>query len=365
MKQEDLDRLIYRPVCSTNEIERILDIKTADDYLLKFRADIIVDNMRLMRVVMNARRAHPNNWSLNKYFSNNNFENVIKKLPSNLRDKCNQITFGNIFSTDPNGILLKSEFGPISTLCNSLYYFLKFMHLGLLDLDDKVPFDIRMNAFRIAIRVMLKTEALDFTMDPRGIIPKSILDKIEEPIPYQLEFIAGHELGHFILDHLSSTKSSKKSVLRSVNKDEPDYKLSKVYNISQKHEFEADLASLNLPEFSYDEQKIRTSAALIWFACLDIFEAVRDTIYPPMGYQTHPPARDRYLNIIENSSLYKEFDTNYWKEQLIEMIDFFRNKFIEEVTLNIDSYEMYGSAYLAAPNTLWRGPELIDREDYY
>ena len=36
----------------------------------------------------------------------------------------------------------------------------------------------------------------------------------------------------------------------------------------------------------------------------------------------------------------------------------------EDVSVNFDLYEMYGSLYLAKPNTEWRGRELIDRIDF-
>ena len=37
---------------------------------------------------------------------------------------------------------------------------------------------------------------------------------------------------------------------------------------------------------------------------------------------------------------------------------------MKEESENFEMYEMYGSLYLAAPNTEWRGRELIDRVDY-
>jgi hypothetical protein len=36
----------------------------------------------------------------------------------------------------------------------------------------------------------------------------------------------------------------------------------------------------------------------------------------------------------------------------------------EDIAVNIEIYEFYGSMYLDEPNTKWRGKELIDRVDY-
>ena len=46
------ERIWYMGVCSPEEIDRILNVKDASDYLLKLRADIIADNTRLWRVFL-------------------------------------------------------------------------------------------------------------------------------------------------------------------------------------------------------------------------------------------------------------------------------------------------------------------------
>ena len=46
------------------------------------------------------------------------------------------------------------------------------------------------------------------------------------------------------------------------------------------------------------------------------------------------------------------------------MVDNWEDFVKQDVMENFEAYEMYGSLYLAAPNTEWRGRELIDRVDY-
>lgn len=66
-------------------------------------------------------------------------------------------------------------------------------------------------------------------------------------------------------------------------------------------------------------------------------------------------------NVVTHSG----FDYEYWDKILPKNVEKYRAFFIDELGFNIDFYEMYGSAYLAKPNTKWRGRELIDRVDYY
>nr|HPN59247.1 hypothetical protein [Chitinophagaceae bacterium] len=250
----EFQKNFFRPVCNEDEIERIFNVKNAKDYLLKLRAETIVDHMRLFRVYRNKALANEKNWSLENSFISYQYINFKNKLPDELRLKCNQITYGNIFSTEPNGQIFKTEYGIITTLCDSLRYFIEFMNLGLLDFKKEVPTKVQINAIRIALRVMLQTESLDFLMDPRGIIPPKIQKKMYHTYPFQMQFIAGHEYAHFLLGHLDENKITKQYLLKAIFKSQSDYKPLDVYNISQKNEFEADIASINLPNYSLQEK---------------------------------------------------------------------------------------------------------------
>lgn len=365
MDQIEMEKSFYWPICNKSEIDRIFDIQNAKDYLLKLRADTIVDHMRLFRVYRNKAITKGQDWSLEDSFCGYHYIMFKNRLQQDLKEKCEKVTYGNIFSNESNGFIFKTEYGPISTLSESLTYFFEFMNLGLLDFGKNVPFHVRFNSMRIAIRVMLQTESLDFLMDPRGIIPDNIKRSIHTTVPFQMQFLAGHEYSHFLCNHLAESNISKRAIIRAVTSEQKDYKMMDVYNNSQNHEFEADLASINLPEYSWQEKKFILEAALHWFACLDIYEGVEHSIFPPCGYQTHPTARERYFNILDNVETQSDFDKVYWDKKLPPLIDNFRMMFIEDVSLNIENYEMYGSFYLDKPNTKWRGKELIDRVDYY
>lgn len=203
----EIQKLFYRPICNEEEIDRIFNIQNAQDYLLKLRADTIVDHMRLFRVYRNKAIEQGDKWSLEKSFESDHFVNFKNRLPPDLKQNCeDNITCGNIFSNEVNGFIFPTKFGIITTISDSMRYFIEFMNLGLLNFTEEVPQHVRLNALRIAIRVMLQTEALDFKMDPRGIIPKVIQKEMYHTYPFQAQFLAGHEYAHFLLGHLDNTK---------------------------------------------------------------------------------------------------------------------------------------------------------------
>jgi hypothetical protein len=361
----EMRKHFYFPVCNKDEIERVFNVQNINDYLLKLRADTIVDHMRLFRVYRNKAIINERNWSLEKSFSRLHYDMFLKSAKPEVREKCKDVYAGNIFSTDPNGQIFSTEKGTLITICDSLTFFLKFMNLGLMDFGKKVPLYVKVNSMRIAIRVMLQSESLDFFMDPRGILPREIADATISTIPFQMQFIAGHEYAHYVLGHLDDKNLIDKPILKAIFAKDKDYKLEKAYSYSQKNEFEADENSILLCNYNRQEKISVFESALFWYASLDLLEAVKDTISPPVSFlKTHPPARDRFENLLQKIEMHKGYNYKKWN-RLLETVDEYKEFFINDVSLNIDSYEFYGSVYFDKPNTKWRGKELIDRVDYY
>lgn len=362
----EIQKHFFRPICNEREIERIFNVKDAKDFLLKLRAETIVDHMRLFRVFRNKALMQEGKWSLEDSFEHFHYDAFVQLLPLEYQNMCRVITYGNIFSNDPNGSIFATEHGPIITICDSLRFFLKFMHLALLEFADHVPPHVRMNALRIAIRVMLGSEALDFLMDPRGMVPKSIADAMHAPIQFQLQFIAGHEFAHHILGHLSESNVKSKPIYFAISTKDEDYKPMQVYNRSQKEELDADAQSILLPKHKTVEGKQLFEATLLWFGCLELYEAASAAICPsiPWDYETHPSATQRFDALLMIAPRSFKIRTKHWREFLAR-IDYVKKILLEDISRDVEAYETYGSAYLDAPNTEWRGPELIDRVDYY
>ncbi len=362
----EIQKDFFHPVCNGEEIERIFCVQNAQDYLLKLRAETIVDHMRLFRVYRNKALIDEKNWSLERSFDASHYEAFLGALSDQCKYQCNAVAYGNIFSNDPNGSIFKTDYGPIITTSDSLKFFLKFMHLALLNFETNVPDHVRVNSLRIAIKVMLKTEALDFFMDPRGIVPEDVANAMRAPIDDQMLFIAGHEFAHYILGDISDNSVIDKPIYFAISLRDKEYKPMKVYNQSQDQEFEADIQSLRLPKYNQEQYFKIFEASLLWFGCLQLYEAVCDTICPknPWDYSTHPTAKERFDHIIDSGATPGGFDKSKW-EMFIEHMEQLKEFLVNDASTNIEFYEMYGSTYLDKPNTDWRGPELKDRVDYY
>ena len=358
----------FYAICSKSEIERIKDPQNGDDFILLLRADIIADNMRLYRVVKHyvdiAVRSGVE-WSLEEFYKTDHFEYFKNHLPVDLKEKVDGIATGLIFTKEANGLIFKTDFGFCSVLSASLFYFIKFSFLALIDSGGRIPPEVCVASLRIAIRTMFEKEALDFDWNPRGIIPEDIEKGIKAPYPYIMTFLAGHEYSHFLNGDLDDYHAVQKTI-STYFRDGEDYKKLGAYNSNQKQEFAADLGALNYPEFDDDEYNQYYYYALSWFAILAIFEAAENTIFPPFNKQSHPGAKARYNNILNNAKRPSNFEEMkvFYMIDLPRLVSDYEEIIIEDVQYNYEGYEFEGSVYLAAPNTKWRGPELIDRVDY-
>ena len=358
----------FYAICSKSEIERIKDLQNGDDFILLLRADIIADNMRLYRVVKHyvdiAVRSGVK-WSLEEFYKTDHFEYFKNHLPVDLKEKVDGIATGLIFTKEANGLIFKTDFGFCSVLSASLFYFIKFSFLALIDSGGRIPPEVCVASLRIAIRTMFEKEALDFDWDPRGIIPEDIEKVITAPYPYIMTFLAGHEYSHFLNGDLDDYHAVQKTI-NTYFKDGEDYKKIGAYNSNQKQEFAADLGALNYPKFDDEEYNLYYYYALSWFAILAIFEAAENTMFPPFNKQSHPGAKARYNNILKNAKRPSNFEEMkvFYMIDLPRLVSDYEEIIIEDVQSNYEGYEFEGSVYLAAPNTEWRGPELIDRVDY-
>lgn len=362
---DDVLRGMVDGYCTPEESERVVHPQNSKDYLLRLRAVYIADHTRTWRVFLHLRRIFGKEWSLEKYFSSDAYDAFRSMLGKEEYKKCKDVACGNIYDNNANGLIFASPHGILSTYSVSLRYFSIYANLALGGFEQEVPWHVRLNSMRIACRVMLNTEAQDFIFDPRGIIPEKIMNDLKTEWWLNNIFLAGHEFSHFILGHIKEENKEEMGFLKPHFKDDTDYRKIYGYTVSQKQEFEADLAALNLVDLTDEEYSVYYCAALNWFAILAVYEGVEDSISPPNGFnQTHPGAIARYTNLIERARRPKDFDEKIYVETLPELVSFWRDIMINDAAEHIEMYEMYGSAYLDKPNTAWRGKELIDRVDY-
>lgn len=352
----------YRPFCNSEEIKRIFNIENSEDYLLKIRAEEVADNQRLFRVIRHRYIKNKSTWNFTNHFSKKEFEDYLKKIPLHFSEKA-KLTSGFIFSNDANGSLMRTDYGDIMCISDALRYFLFFMNLSLFDFGIEVPNNVRYRSLVIGIRTMLKTETLDFEQDPRGIIPKELEESINQIVNYQLQFIIGHEYSHYFLNHLDNTRTTKRMLTRLFVNEKSDLQEETFYNHSQIHEFEADNFALKLLEQSGNLNTYYVQSAITFLGYLELYECVANYIFPPTNsYKTHPEPNERYKKLITN---YDKYIDHEFISIFIESIQSHKKEIMSEIGFEIEKYEMYGSHYLAEPNTEWRDKELIDRVDFY
>lgn len=354
----------YRPYCNEEEIRRIFNVKTTDDYLLKIRADTVADQMRIFRVIRARALKNKAEWNFTEHFSTLEFNDYLKRLEGDEKRKVSSLTKGFVFSNEPNGACMRSPHGDLIIVSESLRYFLYYMNMHFLNLgneEHKIPDDVRHASLIIAIRTMLKTETLDFELDPRGIIPDDLDKENKKIVKRQLEFIIGHEYAHYLLNHLDERKIVEMPLFRILPEEEAaQADTYKFYNHYQKQEFEADKGAFTFAHFDENELDEYVWASLLFFIYLDIYRSVSDVVFPPMNIvQSHPDPIDRMWNLFNTFEERVTIPKQYI-ENLLRKTKLLKEFLQEDVSYNIEKYECYGSIYLGK----WRGPALRDRIDY-
>lgn len=350
---------MYRPYCNEKEISRLLNVNSAEDYLLKTRADAVFNNPRIHRVMIQRQNKYKKKWSFTDHFSKEEFNYCLDLLSENDKLKMSEVPMGFIFSNEPNGACMRTNFGNIIVVSESLKYFLFYMNLCFINFNNgEIPPDVQRAALTIAIRTMLLTESLDFELDPRGDIPKGIEIENDETVKKQLQFVISHEFAHHLLGHLDHNNLIMRNLFnsfKSVNLQE------KFYNNSQKQEFEADIEALNILKFKHGwEFEEIVQNAIMFLIYIDVFEKVNNQIFPSFGYnRTHPDPIDRIWNLYEEVKDRVSFDESLI-ERTLNFAKEIKQYLEEDVAVNIDTYETYGSVYLGQ----WRGDLLVDRIDY-
>ena len=359
----ELLRHFYSPFCTPSEVARLLSPTNASDFLLGIRAHYIADHMRVLRYFRRQRALKGAEYSLEACFPTDHYERYLASLPEADRSRLQGVCYGDVYTSDANGEIFVSPFGPIITICGSLRHFLEYGQLAIGAFHIEVPDDVRFRALVIALRVMFGYESLDFDADPRGIIDPLIRERIQDSISLQMQFIAGHEFAHHLLGHLSEGQThpaGSRAVLGQ------GAEACTAYSTSQQEEFEADLDALTRPNLPDGLRGVVINATCMWFGLVELYEHAREIMAPmPAWRRSHPSARDRHLRIQSALKRYLPNELIENSSAIIRTVDIMRGHLTEYLSLHVDVFEAYGSIYLSdEPNTEWRGPLRIDRVDY-
>lgn len=351
----------YRTFCNEGEINRILAVNSAEAYLLKTRADAVVDNPRIHRVILQRKKKSKEMWNFTNHFSKDEFNYCLDLLSKDDRLELSNVPMGFTFTKEPNGACMSSDFGNIIVVSEALKYFFFYMNLCFIRFDaGEVPTDVGIEALTIALRTMLLTESLDFDLDPRGEIPKEIELENNETVKKQIQFVISHEFAHHLLGHLDKRSIVERNVLSSTNSENAQG-VYKFYTNTQKQEFEADIEAIARLQFHNQwELEEMVQNAIMFFIYIDVYERVRNQIFPPFGNSsTHPDPIDRIWNLYDAYSHRVNFNKST-VEKALNFADTIKQYLEEDVAVNIEKYETYGSLYLEQ----WRGKVLVDRIDY-
>ena len=341
---QDFEEKKYAPLYSPEQIHRIVNPQDAYDILLKKQADSIVENMRVQRVFY-TRYNRSKNWDYKNIIDNSLFQ-IFKELISQegFYDSIKNIPCGMTYDSDPNGQCIKTDYGNIITISVILKEFLYYMNLFYLGyIGCEIPKSVIRHSLVLAIRIMLRNEALDFEIDPRGEIPIGIDIKITDYTRGEMFFVIAHEYSHSILNHLDN---------KNIIKSDDSYVY---YNQSQMQEFEADINAIRIMKSFMDEESA-VIHAINFFMAIDLYEQAKEQISPSMGHiKTHPNSTDRIRQLIKE---YPNVDID--SERLIAMNNSIKKQLMDLISTQYDIFEMYGSVYLGE----WHKTDKIDRVDY-
>jgi len=356
----------YYPFCNIEEIKRIQHMQNAEDYLLKLRADAIANNPRSIRIFLSRYNKNPTDWALSSFYENTAFSRYIQKLPKNQATECRQVPAGFAYLREPNGACIKSEFGNLIVISEALEYFLFFMNIFIFSKGWEISHKDSLSAFVIATKTMLRTEPLDFDLDPRASLPKKITRECWAMVRAQINFIIGHEYAHLLLGHLKGNAIAFDSLAMLGSAISSSTK-SKYYTPRQSQEFDADVGSILHANYSDAETATNLDAAAIFFIGLDLFYTVDDYINPPINQiKTHPDPLDRIWHLRNAVHLARPGSQQYSYPtdgllSVIEAMNIFKKFLIENfLPVQIELLEDFQSVYLPS----FHHQKLYDRFDY-
>ncbi|GAA0587219.1 hypothetical protein [Rhizomicrobium electricum] len=282
---EDLD---YYQICTPKETARLREIKTAHDYLLMIRANAIVENPRLLRV-MAARRqkweATGRRWSLSDYYASLNRapKRYVARLARAQQRTIRAIPYGFSAVREANAICMRSLVGDVITASEMLREFFYFVVLCLTGANRDIDIPDCSTAGLIALRIMIGSEAQDFDLDPRCSPHPRLEAEIRGQVDAMLEFTFGHEFAHYLLGHLNGGISGENCIEKHPRDDEFAADRGAVLNVSEPK------ARRSMAEAAY----------MVFFALhlIDEVASVHSEVPRFSGSSSHPQPLDRIWSL--------------------------------------------------------------------
>jgi hypothetical protein len=348
---------MFSAFCTKKEIVRLREIKNSRDYLLRFRATAVADSPRLSRVMLVRRERFERAgriWSLSGYYDtlNGPARQYLARLPRVAQKAARLVPFGFAPLAEANAVCLKSLVGEIVIVSETLRYFYYFMTICLSGADYGVESDDRVAAGLIALRIMIGSEAQDFEIDPRGILPPRAEGAIRQIVDSMIEFTFGHEYAHLLLNHLPSVETTAKQV---GSQDHKSY--------SHAQEYAADLHAIKIIRDRVARADLAQAAYRV-FLYLNLIElmSIDNSDVPRFSVSTtHPTPVDR-LRALKHALSGQNDPARDELEVVITSMHAIKNSLIEEINNSSrnDLLTFYGSIYMRGLG----GKQRKDRIDY-
>lgn len=352
----DVRESFFIPFCAKSEILRLRSLRGPHDYLLRIRAEAIVNSPRTVRVMMKRRElfeATGRPWALTHYYhSLDSFHKIyINNLQKAASKALKSIPSGLVPITEANAACIGSLTGEVVVVSESLYHFYYFMTIAVYGGKLELAFADRINALLIAFRIMNEAESLDFDLDQRGILPLKIERRLQVLVHDQMQFTFGHEYAHLLCGHASTGTIA-------MSGDSADAR-----TFSHGLEFEADAHAIRLVQHNALTEGRIAHAGLSVLVFLTLLHRLKGiySLRPLPVSETHPDPIDRLWAIRGFLGQRSPLDDNEIKGILADctqLLDAFPHLLASANREDILTF--YGSIYLPS----YIGNPKLDRIDF-
>ena len=301
-------------------------------------------------------------WSLTNYYNAayTYDRDYIALAGKKFKAKVDKLPAGMAFVNDVNAMCIKSKFGNIIVVNETLSYFLYYMNLVFFGSELSVDDEDINAALTIAVRIMLGSEAMDFDLDSRGELPDRIHNVINSYTQMQLMFTFGHEYAHHTLNHLSSSKIKEININNRFSVSGSKL-TARSYSYNHNKEYKADLQAIKNIKNNTSARNFLTDSAFFLFIYFDILDYLFQLLSLRYSVSsTHPKPLDRLFHLRRKI----KSTIGFSKEDLEPYLQYGQSikKQLQDVWVpyRIDELEKYGSAYLPS----YKKGNLVDRVDY-
>lgn len=344
----------FERICSVKEVIRLRHLRTPHDYLLRLRANALVEKPRLIRVIDRHRssvEAKGRAWSLNQHYESldRSAKRYIARTSRHHQKVIRPVPVGLAPIQAPNALCMRSLAGDVIVASESLRFFFYFMLIATQGGRYGFNRADQVDAAIIALRLMTGAEALDFDLDPRAVLDRKIEAEFQGQTDWLMEFTWGHEYGHLLLNHLGS--------------EAPGLAGAELKAFAHDQEFAADLHAIRAVQDRNAGQDLAVAGfnIMLFLHFIDLVGEERSDAPRFSISSTHPGPMDRLTALrgaLPDKGLPKRSDLDRCVREMRRLRDDVLTRI--ETSQRDDVLTFFGSIHLAGLG----GKPLRDRLDF-